>query len=131
MNSAILIITHNGIGQAMIDTAASMMVEKTIEVDYLSIPANLKPEDLGYYADRVRDEIRRLNTSHGVLILSDICGATPNNLARYFAEHEGIRIISGLNLPMLVRVLNYRNKPLSELTSIALEGGHKGIRQDS
>ncbi len=131
MSCAILVITHNGIGQSMIDTAASMMAVKTIEVDYLSIPANLKPEDLGFYADRVRDQIRRLNTRYGVLILSDICGATPNNLARYFAEQEDIRIISGLNLPMLVRVLNYRDKPLSELASIAIEGGHKGIRQDS
>ncbi len=131
MSCAILVITHNGIGQALIDTAASMMSEKTIEVNCLSIPANLKPEDLGFYADQVRDKIRYLSTNHGVLILSDICGATPNNLARYFAEQEDIRIISGLNLPMLVRVVNYRDKPLSELASIALEGGHKGIRQDS
>ncbi len=130
MSVAILILTHNEIGQAMIDTARSMMAEKSIDVNCLSIPANLKPEDLGYYADRIRNEIKHLNSNHGILILCDICGATPNNLARYFADQEDIRIISGLNLPMLLRVLNYRDKPLSELTSIALEGGHKGIQQD-
>jgi len=131
MSVSILTITHNGIGQALIDTAAAMIGEIANEVSCLSIPANLRPEDLGYYADQVRDSIGRLNGSHGVLILTDICGATPNNLARYFAEQDGIKVISGINLPMLVRVLNYMKKPLAELAAIALEGGHKGIQQDS
>lgn len=131
MSVSILTITHNGIGQALVDTAAAIMGGIEIEVSCLSIPANLKPEDLGYYADKVRDSIDCLNSSYGVLILSDICGATPNNLARYFAEQDDIIVISGLNLPMLVRVLNYIKKPLTELAAIALEGGHKGIQQDS
>jgi len=115
----------------MVDTATAMMGAATVNVSCLSIPANLKPDELGYYADQVRDSITRLNSGHGVLILTDICGATPNNLARYFSELDEIKVISGLNLPMLVRVLNYIKRPLAELSEIALAGGHKGIQQDS
>lgn len=131
MSASILIITHDGIGQAMIDTAMAIIGGKPAELSLLSIPANLKPENLGYYADQVRDSITRVNSEHGVLILTDICGATPNNLARYFGEQDDIKVISGLNLPMLVRVLNYKQRPLEDLVAIALEGGHKGIQQDS
>lgn len=131
MSASILVITHDGIGQAMIDTAGAMMGGKSAELSLLSIPANLKPENLGYYADQVRDSIARVNNDHGVLILTDIFGATPNNLARYFGEQDDIKVISGLNLPMLVRVLNYKQRPLADLVAIALEGGHKGIQQDS
>ncbi|MCP4430829.1 MAG: PTS fructose transporter subunit IIA [Gammaproteobacteria bacterium] len=131
MNVSILLITHNGIGQSICDTVAAIRgTSVNKEVECLSVPAHLKPENLGYFADQIRNSIRLLNKGNGVLILTDIYGATPNNLARYFSAEDGIRVISGLNLPMLVRVLNYIDKPLLELVEIALEGGHKGIRQD-
>jgi len=131
MSAALLIITHNGIGQALIDTATSMLGENASQVSCLSIPANLKPQDLGYYADQTRDSMIELNNGDGVLILTDIYGATPSNLASYFGSEENVEIVSGLNLPMLVRVLNYRQQPLQKLAAIAVEGGHKGIQQDS
>ena len=131
MSAALLIITHNGIGQALVETATSMLGEKASQVSCLSIPANLQPQDLGYYADQTRDCMTELNSGDGVLILTDIYGATPSNLASYFGNEENVEIISGLNLPMLVRVLNYRQKPLQQLAAIAIEGGHKGIQQDS
>ena len=131
MKVAILVITHNDIGQSLIETAVSMLDKKTSGVRSLSIPANLKPRDLGYYADQIRDCITDSNSVDGLLILTDIYGATPNNLARYFGSEENIKVISGLNLPMLIRVLNYHHQSLPELAEIAIEGGHKGIQQDS
>ena len=131
MAVATLIVTHNGIGQSLIDTAAAMLANNNLPVTPLSVPANLQPQDLGYYADQIRDHIVDLNSTDGVLILTDICGATPNNLARYFAVQDNVEVISGLNLPMLVRVLNYGEKPLDELVKIALEGGRTGIQQDT
>jgi len=127
----ILIITHNGIGQSLIDTATSMLATKDLPITALSVPANLLPQDLGYYADQIRNHIDDLNSTYGVLILTDICGATPNNLARYFAGEKNVAVISGLNLPMLIRVLNYAEKPLDELVEIALDGGRTGIREDT
>ncbi len=128
MNAAILVITHNGIGQALIDTATLMLGDKTGLTTNLSIPASLEPQDLGYHADRIRDSIAELNTDNGVLIMTDIYGATANNLARYFANEKNVEVISGLNLPMLIRVLNYHLQPLEQLAVIALEGGRKGIQ---
>lgn len=130
MKVAILVITHNSIGQSLIETAASMLGKEALEVKSLSIPANLEPQNLGYYADQIRDCITDSSSADGVLILTDIYGATPNNLARYFGSEENVEIISGLNLPMLLRVLNYHHKPLSALAQIAIEGGHKGIQTD-
>lgn len=131
MKVVILVITHNGIGQSIIETAASMLGNEALGVKSISIPANLEPQDLGYYADQIRDCITDSGTADGVLILTDIYGATPNNLARYFGSDENVEIISGLNLAMLLRVLNYHHQPLAELAQIAIEGGHKGIQQDS
>ena len=131
MRVAILVITHNNIGQSLIETAASMLGNEVLEVKSLSIPAKLEPQNIGYYADQIRDSITDSNSDDGVLILTDIYGATPNNLARYFGSEENVEIVSGLNLPMLLRVLNYHHKPLSALAQIAIEGGHKGIQPDS
>lgn len=130
MSTSILIITHNGIGQSIYDTAVAITGDSGEEVECLSIPANLKPEDLGYFADQVRNSIELLDNADGLLILTDIYGATPNNLARYFSEDNNIQVVSGLNLPMLIRVLNYLHTPLPELVDIAIEGAHQGIKQD-
>jgi PTS system ascorbate-specific IIA component len=130
MSSSVLLITHNGIGQSIANTAAAIRGESAETVKCLSIPAHLKPEDLGYFADQVRDTIELMNNTDGLLILTDIYGATPNNLARYFSGKDSIQVVSGLNLPMLIRVLNYLHQPLSELVDIAIEGAHTGIKQD-
>lgn len=130
MSSSVLLITHNGIGQSISDTAAAIRGEPVDMVKCLSIPAHLKPEDLGYFADRVRDSIELMDNTDGLLILTDIYGATPNNLARYFSGKDSIQVVSGLNLSMLVRVLNYLHLPLTELVEVAIEGAHTGIKQD-
>ena len=130
MSTSVLIITHNGVGQSICDTAAAITGDTVEKVKCLSIPAHLKPEDLGYYADQVRNSIELQDNADGLLILTDLYGATPNNLARYFSEENSIQVISGLNLPMLMRVLNYMHKPLSELADIAIEGAQKGIKRD-
>lgn len=130
MSVSVLLITHDGIGQSISDTAAAIRGSSSEVVSCQSIPAKLKPEDLGFFADQIRNSIESLKNSEGLLILTDIFGATPNNLARYFGNDDNIRVISGLNLPMLVRVLNYIDQPLGELVEIALEGGLKGLKQD-
>lgn len=130
MSVSVLLITHDGIGQSISDTAAAIRGNSNDAVNYLSIPAKLKPEELGFFADQIRNSIESLKHDEGLLILTDMFGATPNNLARYFGNDENIRVISGLNLPMLVRVLNYIDQPLEELVKIALEGGQKGLKQD-
>ncbi|MCP3687960.1 MAG: PTS fructose transporter subunit IIA [Gammaproteobacteria bacterium] len=129
MNTALLMVTHNNIGQTLIDTATSMLACNPVLATNISIPVCLEPQGLGYQADRVREGIAKLNTGDGVLVLTDVYGATANNLARYFAsEEDNVEVVSGVNLPMLIRVINYHQQPLKQLAVIAIEGGRQGIQ---
>lgn len=136
MTVSLLVITHNQLGQELIDTAGSILGNHLLEVNFISVSANLKPNDLGCYADQIKNTITQLDISNsksnssGILILTDICGATPYNLAKYFATDKNINIVSGINLPMLLRVLNYPNQSLQELSLTAIEGARKGVIQD-
>ncbi|MFT4650509.1 MAG: PTS system mannose-specific IIA component [Polaribacter sp.] len=138
MTVGLLVITHNRLGQELIDTAASILGNHSLEVNFIPVPSNLSPCDLGRYADQIKSTIDRLNIAssndsdndNGILILTDICGATPYNLAKYFATDKNISIVSGINLPMLLRVLNYPNQSLEALSLTAIEGARKGVIQD-
>lgn len=61
------------------------------------------------------------------LILTDVFGATPCNVARQLAEQPGVRVVAGVNVPMLWRALNYRQKPLDEMVALALAGAAQGV----
>ena len=73
------------------------------------------------------DKTHKLDHGQGVLILTDIYGSTPSNIACALSTKENVRIISGINLPMLIRVLNYPNLELDELVLKAISGGQEGI----
>ena len=129
MNVGLLIIAHNRIGEELIATASAILGNKIPPVQSISIPAELDPADLGRYADQIRDTIVDMNAHKSVLIMTDIYGATPNNLARYFANDLNAEVVSGINLPMLLRVLNYCGEDLNHLVIKAIEGAQKGIVQ--
>lgn len=127
----VLIITHNQLGVSMLETAESMMGKSLSRVKCISIPGNLTPDKLGLYADRIKTTIEQLDQGPGVLIITDMIGATPDNLAHYFAAEKNVKIISGLNLPMLVRVINYSDQPLELLAKIGIVGANKGITKEN
>ena len=127
MNVGLLIITHNQIGTELIATASSILGNKLPPIQSISVPAELDPADLGGYADQIRDTIIDLTSNQELLIFTDIFGATPNNLARYFANDLSAEVVSGVNLPMLLRVLNYCQQDLGQLVVTAIEGAKKGI----
>ena len=127
MNVGLLVITHNRIGAELIATARSILGINLAPIHTISIPAELDPADLGAYADQIRDTIVDLTSKQNVLIFTDIYGATPNNLARYFANDLDAEVVSGVNLPMLLRALNYSQQDLRQLVVTAIEGARKGI----
>ena len=71
--------------------------------------------------------LKQLDCGDGVLILSDICGATPCNVANQLVNPGRVECLSGVNLSMLVRALTYRNEPLESLVEKALSGGKEGV----
>jgi PTS system ascorbate-specific IIA component len=129
MTVGILVISHEQLGAQLVAIAESILCSQMRPVACVSVPGNISPQQLGKYADLIRDSIIEQDDGAGVLVLTDIYGATPDNLARYFGEQCNASIISGVNLPMLLRVLNYSRQPLSQLCDTAISGAKSGIQQ--
>ncbi|MBA3582624.1 MAG: PTS fructose transporter subunit IIA [Gammaproteobacteria bacterium] len=125
MTVGLLLITHNDIGAHLLATAREIMggAIKT-PVDCMAIRSQCEPSLELQQATR---QIALLDSGQGVLILTDLYGATPSNIANRLACHSGIRVVAGLNLPMLVRVLNYADLGLDELTEKAVSGGQASV----
>jgi PTS system mannose-specific IIA component len=125
----LLLVTHNGIGDELKRSAEAIMKQDLEQLAVVSIPAELQPVELGKFADRVKQNLIAQDTGGGVLVLTDLYGATPNNLARHFSNDVSAIVLSGVNLPMLLRVLNYSQQLLQPLSETALSGGKNGILQ--
>lgn len=127
----VLIVTHNRIGEEMLSSAETIIGKSIEGIVSIAIPADLTPDELGRYADQIKNGITELEQGDGVLILTDMPGATPSNLAHYFSSEKRVKIISGLNLPMLIRIINYADQPLELLAKIGIVGANKGITKES
>lgn len=120
----LLIITHDCVGTSLLDTAVNMLGHCPLAVRAISVPADCDPDECLTRARRYAAEV---NDGDGVLVLTDMYGSTPSNIAGRVAQRERALVISGLNLPMLIRVLNYPRLSLRELAVKAESGGRDGI----
>ncbi len=124
MNVGLLILTHIGIGPALLGTATLMMDGCPLQAKILTTSADSEPEEIMHHA---RELIAELDKGDGVLILADLPGSTPYNIAKRLLKSEHIRIVTGMNLSMLIRVLNYPQLGLDDLAAKAVSGGMEGI----
>lgn len=125
MSVGVLLITHPGVGSAMLHIATRIIGRSTLPIKCLEVPPDAALEPV---CERARSMLKVLDRGAGVLVMTDIYGATPHNVARQIAcEKPSATVLSGLNLPMLVRVFNYPKDDLDTLTSKAAEGGSRGI----
>jgi PTS system mannose-specific IIA component len=129
MSAGILLVTHEDIGAQLVAVCDAIFNQHMATVALVSVPADLRPEVLGKHADLIRNAMLAQDDGEGLLVLTDVYGATPDNLARYFSTECNARVVSGINLPMLLRVLNYAHQSLDQLCETALSGGIKGVRQ--
>ncbi len=120
----LLIITHNYIGDALLDTATKMLGMCPVMVETLSVTNETDPDELLVVGRRL---VADLSGGSGVLVLTDMYGSTPSNIATALAEDPRVTVISGVNLPMLVRVMNYPELPMDQLVVKAESGGRDGI----
>jgi len=126
MNVGVLLITHPGIGTSMLHSARRIIEDCPLNVMCLEVPVDTNLERIVESTDKLIDQ---LDQGSGVLVLTDIFGATPNNIARQFSEQGRVAVLSGLNLPMLVRVFNYPAADLKTLCQTAVEGGARGVHE--
>ena len=120
----ILIIAHGTLGESLIHCANHVYGADTPHLAQMSVALN---DDIKGLLPRAEALIEALDQGDGVLVLSDMYGATPCNVCCRMMQPGKLEVVAGVNLPMLVRVLNYRNEPLSILVEKAISGGREGV----
>ena len=121
----ILIVTHCQLGQGLIDAAVFILGETPAQV--LPVSIDLK-ENAVKLRKRIAEAIKKVDQRHGVLILTDMFGGTPSNLSYSFLEEGRIEVLSGVNLPILIKALNQREKVTLPVLAAELEAfGRKSI----
>lgn len=128
MSVGILLLTHEAMGDALIETARHLLGRISLKIDAFSIPPG---SDTDFAMTSAAARVRKLDSGDGVLVLTDVFGATPSNVIDKI-QPLGVKIrrVSGLNLPMLLRVLNYSEQNLAELAQTAADGARAGVRID-
>jgi len=124
MSVGVLIISHDGIGPALLGTATLMLEGCPLQTRLLTTSRDCDPDQL---MDDAIEQIKTLDTGDGVLVLTDLYGSTPSNIAQKLIAQRNVHVVSGLNLSMLIRILNYPQLPLLELSEKAVSGGKDGI----
>ena len=124
MSVGLLIVTHGHIGEQLLDTATNMLGVCPLQTAHLVVPRACEPETL---LEQARRSCKELDQGDGVLVLTDMFGSTPSNIANRLLGESNIQVVAGINLPMLIRVLNYPNLNLHKMVNKALSGGHDGI----
>ena len=120
----ILIIAHGTLGESMIHCASHVFGGPPPQLRQLGVNVH---DDPNAVLPKVRELIEALDEGAGILVLTDIYGATPSNLICHLIEPGRVECVAGINLPMLVRALTYRNEPLAVVTEKALSGGREGV----
>jgi len=124
MTVNILLITHDEVGKSLLVAAINTLGFCPLTAELLPIPLDSDPIKK---VDEARQKVKALNDGEGVLLLTDIYGSTPSNIACALLDEDNVRVISGINLPMLIRVLNYPTLSMDELILKAVSGGKEGI----
>ena len=120
----ILIIAHDSLGESLVRAVTHVVGSRPPQFEVLSVAAT---DDPAHLLPAARELVARLDEGSGVLVFSDIYGATPSNLAAKLLKAGRVEGISGVNLPMLVRAFTYRNRDLETMVRKAISGGCEGV----
>jgi PTS system ascorbate-specific IIA component len=120
----ILLVTHGEIGTALVTSASQILGAAPRQVATLSVWRHDDPDDLVL---RARELLETIDAGDGVLVLTDIFGATPGNVVSRLLQDGHVEGVSGVSLPMLLRVVTGRNGSLSGAVLRAMTGGAEGV----
>jgi PTS system mannose-specific IIA component len=120
----ILIVTHGEIGTSLLDSASQILGARPQQIATLSVWRQDDPDDLVL---RARELMEQIDAGKGVLILTDLFGATPGNVVSRLLDDGRVEGVSGVSLPMLLRVLTGRDGELGAAVQRALSGGTEGL----
>jgi PTS system mannose-specific IIA component len=120
----LFLLTHTSYGESLIQCACHVLNRRPPQIVQLGIAAQDDPLDVLPLAQNL---LQLVDSGEGVLVMTDIYGATPANIAMKLLEPGRVEGVAGVNLPMLLRALTYRDKDLETLLARATTGGRDGI----
>src|SRR5688572_23101503 len=120
----ILIVSHGTFGESLIHSASHVLGKRPLYLRQLGVTVHDDPDAILPVA---QDLIRFLDQGAGVLVMTDIYGATPSNIAARLLKPGRVEGLAGVNLPMLIRALTYREEALLEVRDRALQGASEGV----
>lgn len=120
----ILIITHGTLGESLVHCASHVLNKRPPRLKQLGVTAQ---DDPSFLLPQARNLVMELDAGAGVLILTDMYGGTPSNIASKLVVPGKIEAVAGVSLPMLIRVLTYRDRKLPVIVTKAISGGCEGV----
>jgi PTS system ascorbate-specific IIA component len=120
----ILIVAHDRLGESLAEAVTHVLGHRPPQFATLRVAASDDPSVL---LPKARELVASLDTGDGVLIFSDIYGATPSNLTARLLSRGRVEAVAGVNLPMLVRAFTYRDKGMDTMIKKAISGGCDGV----
>jgi PTS system ascorbate-specific IIA component len=127
--NAILLIGHAPLAHALRQCALHVFPDCGANLAAIDVQPNLSPDETLAMARVAMEQLAQPANIKGVLVLTDIFGATPSNVAQKLVDGVTSRLITGVNLPMLLRAVSYRHESLDALVSRAVIGGTQGVMQ--
>lgn len=121
--TGIILVTHDGLGEA-VRREAEHILGRTLSVVTVAVSYQA---DVETTLDALRTALAAAADEDGAVVLTDLPGATPHNLACRAATDTHAPVVSGLNLPMLLKVVNHAGQPPAELAELAAAGGTQGV----
>jgi len=120
----LLLITHSSYGESLIQCACHVLNRRPPQIYQLGVSAQDDPLDALPLAQEM---LKLVDSGEGVLVMTDVFGATPANIALKLLEPGRIEGVSGVNLPMLLRAITYREKDMATLVTRSVSGGRDGV----
>ncbi len=123
--TGLLIVTHANLGATLIETLEFILGAKQKKLEAISIDIKQDPESL---RNKIKQGIKNVSCEKGVIILTDMFGGTPSNLAYAFLEEGKVEVISGVNLPIVLKAVTSREKmEIKALAAALIEHGKRSI----
>ena len=121
--AGVILVTHVDYGAGLLRAAEAILGSLT-DCSSIQVDASL---DVGETVNRLKDAVALLDKGNGVIVLTDMFGGTPTNLSLSLLGSAPIEVVTGVNLPMLLKVFEARHEDLAALADKAMDAGRKGI----
>jgi len=120
----ILIVSHGTFGEALLHSASHVLGKRPPQVRQMGVALHDDPDKI---LPQARELLRQVDTGEGVLVLTEMLGATPSNIATRLLSPGRVEGLAGASLPMRMRALTDRDEPLAAVVEKAMSGGQEGV----